>query len=145
MSDLSVFPKKNLTSHGVGSFRVEMAVICSLRPHKGWIITRVLRGINEVKRIWGSGSDTDKDNFDELLLFFFLIIISFTFSFLTNSDHFHDWHCVISGILSFIFPCILSQEFTRSLHFYSTNTGRKVRTENTFLSILPSTDFILYF
>lgn len=85
-----------------------------------------------------------KDNFDELLLFIFLII-SFTVYFLTNSDHFHDWHCVISGFLSFMFPCILSQEFPRSLHFYITNTGRKVWTENTFLSILPSTDFILYF
>ena len=58
-------------------------------------------------------------------LSFLIIIISLTFYFLTNSDHFHDWHCVISGILSFIFPCILSQEFPRSLHFYSTNTGRK--------------------
>ena len=34
MSDLSVFRKK-LTSHEVGSLRVEMAVICSLRPHRG--------------------------------------------------------------------------------------------------------------
>ena len=73
------------------------------------------------------------------------LIISVTFYFLTNSDHFHDWHYVISGFLSFMFPCILSQEFPRSLHFYVTNTGRKVRTENTILSILPSTDFILYF
>ena len=47
------------------------------------------------------------------------------FIFLPNLDHFHDWHCVISGFLSFMFPCILSQEFPRSLQFYITNTGEK--------------------
>ena len=31
----------------------------------------------------------------------------------------------VSGFLSFIFPCILSQEFPRSLQFYITNTGEK--------------------
>ena len=111
-----------------------MAVICSLRPHRGEIITRVIRGINEVKRILGSGSDTDKDNFNELL---FKELFSLTF-FLPNimmigtASGFYLLHSLYSITRVSAQPSILHLQIEE-------RGGWATR-----LSVLPSTDRVLY-
>lgn len=137
LSDLSVFPE-NFPSHLAvlsGKFKSGNGSYLFSSSSQRINYNSELRGINEVKRIFGSGSDTDKDNFF-LINFFFKYFRHFIF--LPISYHFHDWH----GVRIFIFHISL-YSITRVsaqpsvLHY---KYRRKVWTESTSLSALSSTD-----
>ena len=122
LSDLSVFPE-NFPSHLAvlsGKFKSGNGSYLFSSSSQRINYNSELRGINEVKRIFGSGSDTDKDNF--FLINFF---VKYFRHFIFYQYHTISMIGTVSGFLSFIFPCILSQEFPRSLQFYITNTGEK--------------------